>query len=79
MPGSSGTTCQPKDPTFLGKVLELRGYDPAAVQAWFDVQKILSDEAMGVWIINGTTTTPGTATASPTWRGPPTSWVRPLT
>ena len=58
VPGSIGTTCQPKDPTFLGKVLELRGYDPddpAAVQAWFDAQKILSDEAMGVWIINGTT------------------------
>jgi len=57
LPGSIGTTCDPKDPAFTQMVADLRAVDPGAPEAvdlWKQVSRYLSENAYGVWLVNGT-------------------------
>jgi len=56
-PGSTGYTCPAEDQAFKDKLLELRGYapdDPAAVNAWKELSTLLSEQALTVFMANGT-------------------------
>ena len=46
-----------EDQAFKDKLLELRGYapdDPKAVTTWHELSEMLGNQALGVWLANGT-------------------------
>src|SRR5690606_14617192 len=72
MPGSIGTTCDPKDPVFTKMVNDLRALDrtdPRAVSLWHDISRYLNDNAFGVWLVNPNDTSAynGDVLGNPTW------------
>jgi len=57
VPGSIGTTCDPRDPEFTAMVAELRALDPddpRAVEVWQDINRFIADHALAVFLVNGT-------------------------
>jgi len=57
MPGSVGTTCDPKDPVFTAMVADLRAVDPSsprAIDLWHRVSRYLQENAYGLFMVNGT-------------------------
>ena len=61
-----------EDQVFKDKLLELRGYapdDPAANNAWKELSAMLSEQALAVWLANGTVanTWNGDVLGNPTW------------